>query len=227
SVFDNNLFSDYWYQSEEIPSFLAELIKPGLADLRVFRNEKFIVPSHNTIVLGEQLKPIPVLFQSGYLTAAGVKKSLGADKFFLKIPNLELRAVLIPLLLSLEPIKEPWEAWQKASHMVSSLIKLEADGFENAFRSFLTEFPDSSQTPGDAHYQSLFQMAMLLAEAKLEMEISVANRETRCGRQMGPNSSLKSNTALTAPWRIKKRLLAPKKTGGRRCQPWPKRSSSS
>ncbi|MDR1658453.1 MAG: AAA family ATPase, partial [Deltaproteobacteria bacterium] len=69
SVFDNNLFSDYWYQSEEIPSFLAELIKPGLADLRVFRNEESIVPSHNTIVLGEQLKPIPVLFQSGYLTA--------------------------------------------------------------------------------------------------------------------------------------------------------------
>ncbi|MDR1658454.1 MAG: hypothetical protein LBT47_13065 [Deltaproteobacteria bacterium] len=97
----------------------------------------------------------------------------------MKIPNLELRAGLIPLLLSLEPIKEPWEAWQKACHMVSSLIKLEAEGFENAFRNFLAQFPDSSQTPGDAHYQSLFQMAMLLAEAKLEMEISAANREAR------------------------------------------------
>ncbi|MDR1657457.1 MAG: PD-(D/E)XK nuclease domain-containing protein, partial [Deltaproteobacteria bacterium] len=97
------------------------------------------------------------------------------SKFILKIPNLEIRASLIALLLSLDPITEPLRARQKANNMFSSLIKLDAEGFENAFGSFLAEFPYPVHLPAEAYYHSLFQAAMLLAEVKVDSEVSVGD----------------------------------------------------
>jgi hypothetical protein len=104
-----------------------------------------------------------------------VDKSAKIAKFLLKTPNLEVRAGLVALLLSLEPIMEPLEAWKKDNNMYSSLIKLDAEGFENAFGSFLAEFPYPVHLPAEAYYHSLFQAAMLLAEVKVDSEVSVGD----------------------------------------------------
>ncbi|MDR1656297.1 MAG: PD-(D/E)XK nuclease domain-containing protein, partial [Deltaproteobacteria bacterium] len=111
----------------------------------------------------------------GYLTVDKVDKSEEIHEFHLKIPNLEVRAGIIPLLLSMESIKQPLRTWKKACLMVSSLIKLDAEVFENAFGSFLAEFPYAIHVPAEAYYHSLFQAAMLLAEAKIKTEVSVGD----------------------------------------------------
>jgi hypothetical protein len=59
--------------------------------------------------------------------------------------------------------------------MLSSLIQLDAEGFENAFGSILAEFPYSIHGPAEAYYHSLFQAAMLLADANIKTEVSVGD----------------------------------------------------
>ncbi|MDR1656681.1 MAG: AAA family ATPase [Deltaproteobacteria bacterium] len=170
-AFERNLFGDYWSQTGGVPTFLVNLVQTGLVDFNVFRVKISIIKSLNRILLGQTLTLIPLLFQSGYLTVDKIDKSKIISVFHLRIPNLEVKAGIIQLLLSMEPIKQPLAAWEKACRMVSSLIKLDAEGFENAFGSFLAEFPDSSQAPPEAYYHSLFQAALLLADAKIDSEV--------------------------------------------------------
>ncbi|MDR1658074.1 MAG: PD-(D/E)XK nuclease domain-containing protein, partial [Deltaproteobacteria bacterium] len=174
-AFKKNLFGDYWTQTGGVASFLAGLIKNNLIDFTTFKSDQSITESLNAIELGKDLDQIPVLFQSGYLTVDRVEKSSGTAKFFLKIPNLEVRSGLIPLLLSLKPIQDPLGVWRNACSMLSSLIQLDAEGFENAFGSFLAEFPYNIHVPAEAYYHSLFQAAMFLADANIKTEVSVGD----------------------------------------------------
>ncbi|MDR1657787.1 MAG: PD-(D/E)XK nuclease domain-containing protein [Deltaproteobacteria bacterium] len=59
--------------------------------------------------------------------------------------------------------------------MLSSLIQLDAEGFENAFGSFLAEFPYSVHEPPEAYYHSLFQAAMFLADVNIKTEVSAGD----------------------------------------------------
>jgi hypothetical protein len=168
-------FADYWSQTGGVPSFLVNLAKSGLFNFQAFNAEESISKSLNTIEIGKGMKPIPVLFQSGYLTVDRVDDSEDGAEFFLKIPNLEVRAGRIPLLLSLDPIEQPLDSWKKTQSMLDSLNKRDAVGFQNAFGSFLADFPYHVHIPQEAYYHSLFQAAMILAGAKIESEVAVGD----------------------------------------------------
>jgi hypothetical protein len=154
---------------------LAYLVRSGDIDFSAFHSQKSISETGNVIDLGEKIDPSAILFQSGYLTVEKVDSSGGDDTYFLKIPNLEVKAGLIPLLLSLKPFQKPLNAWKHAKTMVSSLNKLDGEGFQNAFSNYLGGFAYSDHLADEGHYHSLFRAAMLLVGVDPKMEVAVGD----------------------------------------------------
>jgi hypothetical protein len=134
-----------------------------------------ITTGMNTIELGEKLKPKPVLFQSGYLTVERADRSKKIAEFYLKIPNLEVRGGITPLLFGLKPFINPLQARKNARDMVDALIIRDANGFQKAFGAYLAEYPYELHLPNESFYHSLLLSAFFLADEKLETEVSVGD----------------------------------------------------
>jgi hypothetical protein len=115
------------------------------------------------------------MFQAGYLTVEKVDKTKVVPKFHLGFPNLEVKAGIIPLLLSLGPIEDPLTAHKQCQNMLSSLINLDPSGFQTSLGQFLSLFPYNLHIALEAYYHTLFQSAMLMAGAKVNTEGSVGD----------------------------------------------------
>ncbi|MDR2199506.1 MAG: ATP-binding protein [Deltaproteobacteria bacterium] len=174
-TFYKNRFGDYWTQSGGIPIFLQNLIQSGIVNFSSFKAEDCITDSLNVVELGKELKPIPILFQAGYLTVEKINSSSGLNEYYLDIPNLEVKAGIIPLLLSLDPIKSPLIAKRQCESMLKAINNRDAFGVQNHFGSYLAFFPYNIHNANESYYHSLFISAMLFAGASPMPEVSVGN----------------------------------------------------
>ncbi|MDR0676035.1 MAG: ATP-binding protein [Elusimicrobiota bacterium] len=175
NMFNTNFFGDYWSRTGGVPSFLVNLIRSGMVDVMEFKDLETINDTLNIIQLGNELESIPILFQTGYLTVDKIFKTSGNPEFSLKIPNLEVKTSIIPLLLSLKSIKQPLDAQQNAIKMLNSIIAMDVTGFQDAFGNFLSDFSYSTHESHEAYYHSLFKAAMYLAGEKIDHEVSVGD----------------------------------------------------
>jgi hypothetical protein len=176
NFFDNLRFNDYWTQTAGAPTYLIDLIKTGKIGFKDFNVEESITDSINVIKLGTEIDPVPLLFQSGYLTVDRVDKSKTLYQYFLDIPNFEVRTGLAPLLLSLKPFKEPVLARETCVNMFNALNNLDKTGFQTSFGNFMGNFGYDIHDTGllhEAYYHTMFQVAALMASEKVKSEVAV------------------------------------------------------
>lgn len=91
------VYRNYWFETGS-PSFLVKL----------FQQQHYFLPNLDKLEVGEeilssfdieQINPITLLFQAGYLTLAGQPRYIAGQNFYpLKIPNQEVRQALFNLL---------------------------------------------------------------------------------------------------------------------------------
>ncbi|MDL1964965.1 MAG: AAA family ATPase [Deltaproteobacteria bacterium] len=86
-LFDNARFSNYWFESAT-PSFLIKLIKEKDFDLTGLDGVNVSESAFSSYEI-ENLKIIPILFQTGYLTIAGYNKD--RMEYTLAYPNFEVK----------------------------------------------------------------------------------------------------------------------------------------
>ncbi|MDR0620583.1 MAG: AAA family ATPase, partial [Deltaproteobacteria bacterium] len=119
-------FDDYWPQTG-VPSFIANFVKTGKMSYRDIKLDVAITQSSNSFELGGALKPVPLLFQAGYLTVDRVDKAGGTPEYYLRLPNLEVKAGIVPVLMGLEAIRKPLVAQRQCQAMRDALVDLDAD----------------------------------------------------------------------------------------------------
>ena len=88
NVFDGYKFSNYWFQTGT-PTFLVELLKKSEYDLRTLIDGVEANASSFMEYRVDANNPIPLIYQSGYLTIKGYDKRFG--NYLLKFPNDEVR----------------------------------------------------------------------------------------------------------------------------------------
>jgi hypothetical protein len=86
-LFDNAEFSNYWFESAT-PSFLIKLIKVKGFDLNRLDRVKVGESAFSSYDI-ENLKVVPILFQTGYLTITGYDKE--RMEYTLAYPNFEVK----------------------------------------------------------------------------------------------------------------------------------------
>jgi hypothetical protein len=109
---------------------------------------------------------------------AGIEKITDSppkgENYNLVFPNLEVKASLAPLLLSLEtPMEDQLLMKRQTMNVKACLFKRDASGFQAAFSSFIANFPYQIQQTKEFFYQALFISAMALADQYFESELSV------------------------------------------------------
>ncbi|MDR1086507.1 MAG: ATP-binding protein [Deltaproteobacteria bacterium] len=175
NFFDNSFFSEYWYASGGT-SFLANLIKERQIDLASFSSRDFLTDGMNTIDIGTEYSSTALLFQAGYLTVDRVLITEGGKEFYLRFPNLEIKAAMARLWLFLKkPLKNVLLMKMQAQAMLEALIQRQADEFQMTFKSFLSHIPWEDQLRYEAYCETVFLMAMVMAGQECDCQQSVGS----------------------------------------------------
>ncbi|MDR2142146.1 MAG: PD-(D/E)XK nuclease domain-containing protein [Deltaproteobacteria bacterium] len=123
----------------------------------------------------DNFEPGPLMFQTGYLTIRTDAPPDEVDNYNLVFPNLEVKASLAPLLLSLKkPLKDQLLMKRQALAVKACLFQRDVSGFQAAFDSFIANFPYQIHQAREFFYPALFILAMALADQYFESELSVA-----------------------------------------------------
>jgi hypothetical protein len=166
-------FRNFWFESGS-PTFLVDLIRSRRMSLSFFQADNYISPELNNVDV-TSFQPGPLMFQTGYLTIRTDSLPKG-ENYNLVFPNLEVKASLAPLLLSLEkPLEDQLLMKRQALAVKACLFKRDVSGFQVAFKSFIANFPYQIQMAKEFFYQALLISAMALADQYFEPELSVGS----------------------------------------------------
>lgn len=169
NAFDAKEYKNYWF-STGTPTFLIDILKRADFDVRSLEgveatDEQFDAPT-------EQItSPIPVLYQSGYLTIKGYDPAF--QIYRLAYPNGEVRKGFIESLL---PAYIQLPGQQNTFYVVSfirDLLKGDIESCLERTRSFFAS-PNDLENKTEKHYQTIFYLLFRLMGQYVDAEVKSA-----------------------------------------------------
>ena len=106
--------------------------------------------------------PIPVLYQSGYLTIKGYD-SEAVRPFTLAFPNDEVREGLLWLLISTISSQNGEACSETLDNLVTSLKNQDIDQALQEIKAFMSEIPYDAEKKNELHYKTVVYMLFRLA----------------------------------------------------------------
>ena len=150
NTFKYKKFGSYWFETGT-PTYLVELLKNNHYDLERMAHEETDADVLNSIYGDEE--PIPVIFQSGYLTIKGYDKEFGLYR--LGFPNREVEEgfikFLVPFYTRFSKIEAPFEI-QK---FVREIRSGQPEAFLKRLQSFFADTPYELAGELERHYQNV------------------------------------------------------------------------
>ena len=150
NAFKRKEFGNYWFETGT-PTYLVELLKNNHYDLERMAHEETDADVLNSIYGDEE--PIPVIFQSGYLTIKEYDKEFGLYR--LGFPNREVEEgfikFLIPFYTRFSKIEAPFEI-QK---FVREIRSGQPEAFLKRLQTFFADTPYELASELERHYQNV------------------------------------------------------------------------
>lgn len=144
-------FGSYWFETGT-PTYLVELLKRDHYDLHRLAHEQTDVDVLNSIDSTSK-NPIPVIYQSGYLTIKDYNKEFGIYR--LGFPNREVEEgfvkYLLPFYANVDKVESPFQIVQ----FVEEIRKGECDAFFRRLQSFFSDTPYELVRDLELHYQNV------------------------------------------------------------------------
>ena len=170
NAFNAKEYKNFWF-STGTPTFLIELLQRADFDVRSLEgieatDEQFDAPT-------EQItNPIPVLYQSGYLTIKGYDPDF--QTYRLAYPNKEVRKGFIESLL---PAYVHLPGPNNTFYIVSFIRDLRKGDIESCLertRSFFASIPNDLDNKTEKHYQTIFYLLFRLMGQYVDAEVKSA-----------------------------------------------------
>jgi hypothetical protein len=137
-LFDTRLFRPYWFETGT-PTFLVDTLTQHQYYLPRLQNIETSEGLLSSFEIGD-LSPEALLFQTGYLTIAGVREVAENLRFALRFPNREVRASLTEALLrACSP--NPVEAAMRADRLPDLLDAADFTGIKDLFTAHFAAIP--------------------------------------------------------------------------------------
>lgn len=144
-------FGSYWFETGT-PTYLVELLKKSNYDLQRITHEETDADVLNSIDSTSQ-NPIPVIYQSGYLTIKGFDNRFGIYK--LGFPNREVEEgfvkYLLPFYTNIDLIESPFQIRQ----FVDEVEQGDYNAFFRRLQSFFADTPYELIRNLELHYQNV------------------------------------------------------------------------
>lgn len=169
---DNNDFSDYWF-STGTPTFLIELLKEKHLDMLDLDDitataDRFDTPTESIT------DPVPVLYQSGYLTIKGYNRRSKVYK--LGFPNSEVKQGFSNSLFRYYAPDYMRERDALYVAYYDCLVENDnMDAFIFHLQTFYKKFPYTLVNNNERHYQAVLYTCLLMVGADVRAEVPTAD----------------------------------------------------
>ena len=170
NALDAKEYKNFWF-STGTPTFLIELLQNVQFDVRMMdgmtaMDDQFDAP---TEVITD---PIPVLYQSGYLTIKGFDPMF--KSYTLAYPNSEVRYGFTEALLPRYVHRFPRENSFYIITFLQDLMKGDIESCLERTRSFFASIPHDLENKTERHYQTIFYLLFRLMGQYVDVEVQSA-----------------------------------------------------
>ena len=155
---DSGIFGSYWFETGT-PTYLVTLLKQGKCDLSEISSAVTDVETLDSIYGDDE--PIPVIYQSGYLTIKGYNPRF--ESYTLGFPNKEVEEGFMKFLVPYyTPIRKSATNFE-IQKFVREIETGNVDAFMTRLQSFMADTPYELIRDQELHYQNvLFIVSKLL-----------------------------------------------------------------
>ena len=136
NVFDTNRIADYWFRSGT-PGYLVRLLNHSQENLNELTG-KYYTPRQFIDYKADVEKPLPMIYQSGYLTIKDC--DLDTNSFLLDFPNNEVKEGFLTMIAA-DYLKSKTDADSWTLTVVRALKNGEMEQLRKLFTSFLADIP--------------------------------------------------------------------------------------
>ena len=170
NAFNSKEYKNYWF-STGTPTFLLDLLRQANFDVRnldglTATDEQFDAPTDQII------DPIPVLYQSGYLTIKGYDPTFRV--YNLAYPNSEVRYGFTESLLPMYVHRFPRENTFYVVSFLRDLMKGDIESCLERTRAFFASIPHDLENKTEKHYQTIFYLLFRLMGQYVDVEVKSA-----------------------------------------------------
>lgn len=166
NTFDQMKFGDYWFETGT-PTYLVELLKRSHYDLRRIVNVETDSDVLNSIDSTSK-NPIPVIYQSGYLTIKGYDRRFKIYR--LGFPNREVEEgfmkYLLPFYANVDQIESPFQI----TKFIHEVEQGDCDAFFHRLQSFFADTPYELARDLELHYQNVLFIVFKLIGFYVKVE---------------------------------------------------------
>ena len=171
NAFYKKEFGDYWFQTGT-PTFLVESLQKADYDLRTLIDGVETPAINFSEYRAEANNPIPLIYQSGYLTIKDYDKEFKIYK--LGFPNDEVRYGFLNFLVPFyTPITDDKNGFY-IGRFVQDLRNGEIDAFMQRFEAFFADFPYELNDKTERHYQVVVYLIFKLMGQFTQAEVHSA-----------------------------------------------------
>ena len=165
NTFAKRRYGSYWFETGT-PTYLVELLKKSDYDLERMTRVETSADILDSIFTDDN--PIPVIYQSGYLTIKEYDREFGM--YTLGFPNREVEDgfmnFLLPYYSGVDKTQSPFEIKQFVRDVRSGAI----DSFMERLQSFLAGCPYEMARDIELHYQNVLFIVFRLAGLYTQVE---------------------------------------------------------
>ena len=166
NAFKRKEFGNYWFETGT-PTYLVRLLQKHHYDLERMAHEETDIQVLNSID-SESTNPIPVIYQSGYLTIKGYDERFGI--YYLGFPNREVEKgfmrFLLPYYTTVTEVESPFEILKFTREVESG----DYDSFFRRLQSFFADTPYEMIRDLELHYQNVLFIVFKLVGFYVKVE---------------------------------------------------------
>jgi len=151
NAFARKKFGSYWFETGT-PTYLVNLLKKHHYNLERMAYEETDADILNSVD-SESTNPIPVIYQSGYLTIKGYDERFGI--YSLGFPNREVEEGFVKFLLPFYANTNKVEAPFEIQKFVREIELGDCDAFFRRLQSFFADTPYELVRDLELHYQNV------------------------------------------------------------------------
>ena len=148
-----------WWSLTAMPTFLMDFFKVRPMDV----SDLSVTDADLAAYEPERLKPVTLLFQTGYLTIKGFEQVGGLRRYYLKFPNLEVESSFLTDLSALYIGSDNSGSANIAAEVVKSLRARDPERFVEMFRQFFAAIPyDLTDRQNEQSWQAIMYAVLRL-----------------------------------------------------------------
>ena len=161
-------FDNYWF-STGTPSFLMQLVRKTNFDFEAVLNKPISALAFSAYEVNN-LDPLPLLLQTGYLTIRDSFEDFGMTFYNLAFPNIEVRSAFDSYLLNAYTDINREALSGYAMELATSVREGKIEKFMETLKMFFSAIPYDIQLADEKYYQTVFYILFLLLGVYIEAE---------------------------------------------------------